>query len=187
MEIIMNNPKLKRHRGLIPFSREHGLILVCAQRMRKAIRGTKKMRTKLVNEIKTDCLVQLSTSLQNEQYCFLPVIARTGLAHRFNYLHGKLCDLIDAFIRLDPEEDPGIGRVSMTSNALEDYVRWEQNYLFPTLEKLLSNEELERLGSSLQTTKQSHQPNRMRPGCYLKLQKLETVQENKMEKALVVK
>lgn len=138
----MKNTGLKRHPGLVPFAQKHGSGLVCAQRLRKSVRGTKRERMELAGQLREVCLEELDCAVEDERRLLLPFIARTGLAHRFHQLHFRLRDLTTLIRRLDPCEDPGLGLTSMFSNALDEYVRWEEHVLFPALEAMLSDEDL---------------------------------------------
>ncbi|MBZ0186320.1 MAG: hypothetical protein K8F91_08745, partial [Candidatus Obscuribacterales bacterium] len=44
-----------------------------------------------------------------------------------------------------PSTDPGIGLVARIADALDDYVRWEENTLFPAIEEKLTDDELKHL------------------------------------------
>ncbi len=137
----MNSSKLKRHPGLRLFARDHGVGLVCAQRLRKTTRATREDRIKLVEQMQSVCADVLTVSLSDEQRVLAPMLARTGYAHRFFRHHQRIRDLIERLNKLEEAEDPGLGLLSMLGNALDDYVRWEQNVLFSAIERMLNDEE----------------------------------------------
>lgn len=137
----MNSSSLRRHPGLRLFARDHGVGLVCAQRLRKTTRATREERIKLVEQMQSVCSDVLTLSLAEEQRVLAPMLARTGYAHRFFRHHQRIRDLIERLNKLEEAEDPGLGLLSMLGNALDDYVRWEENVLFPAIERMLNDEE----------------------------------------------
>lgn len=138
----MKNPLLKRHPGLRLFARDHGVGLICAHRLRKSTRASRNDRLKLVAQMQAVCSELLTLSLLDEQRVLAPLLARTGYAHRFYRHHHRIRDLMECLNKLEPSEDPGLGILSMLGNALDEYVRWEENVLFPAIESQLSDEEL---------------------------------------------
>lgn len=149
----------KRHPGLQPFARDHGIGLVCAQRLHKAIRATGKDRVKLAEQIRSVCFEVIASLLADERRVLSPLVAQTGLEHVFQEQHNKVQELIEELNKLDPSEDPGLGLVSRIADALDDYVRWEENSLFPAIEDKLSDEDLKRLteiAASIEETR--HRP-----------------------------
>lgn len=137
----MNSSTLKRHPGLRLFARDHGVGLICAHRLRKTTRATREERIKLVEQMQSVCSDVLTLSLADEQRVLAPMLARTGYAHRFFRHHQRIRDLIESLNKLEEAEDPGVGLLSMLGNALDDYVRWEENILFPAIERMLNDEE----------------------------------------------
>ncbi len=135
----------KQHPGLQPFARDHGIGLVCAQRLRKAIRATGNDRVKLAEQIRSVCFEVIASSLKDEHRVLSPLVVQTGLGHVFQEHHNKVRDLSKELNNVDPSQDPGLGLVSRIANALDDYVRWEENSLFPAIEDKLSDEDLKRL------------------------------------------
>ncbi len=137
----MNSSSLKRHPGLRLFARDHGVGLICAHRLRKTTRAKREERIKLVEQMQSVCSEVLTLSLAEEQRVLAPLLARTGYAHRFFRHHQRIRDLIERLNKLEEAEDPGLGLLSMLGNALDDYVRWEENVLFPAIERMLNDEE----------------------------------------------
>ncbi|MDZ4833323.1 MAG: hemerythrin domain-containing protein [Candidatus Melainabacteria bacterium] len=133
---------LKRHPGLRPFARDHGVGLLCVQRLRQAARATRRERIKFVEQMQLVFSDILTLFLLDELQVLVPMLARTGYAHRFLKHHQRIRYLIACVNELDESEDPGVGLLSMLGNALDDYVRWEENILFPAIEKMLNDEEL---------------------------------------------
>lgn len=135
----------KRHPGLQPFTRDHGIGLVCAQRLHKAIRATGSGRVKLAEQARSFCFEMIAASLADEQRVLSPLVAQTGLGHIFQEHHNRVRDLIKELDKLDHSKDPGLGLISRIADALDDYVRWEENDLFPAIEDQLTDETLKRL------------------------------------------
>ncbi|SRR5579875_699568 len=135
----------KRHPGLQPFSRDHGIGLVCAQRLRKAVRGTGSDRIILGEQVRSVCFEIIGASLEDERQILTPLIGDTALTQAFYEHHKEIGDLIAELRKVDPTSDPGLGLVSRLADALDRYVRWEENRLFPVIEDKLTAEELKRL------------------------------------------
>jgi iron-sulfur cluster repair protein YtfE (RIC family) len=149
----------KRHPGLQPFSRDHGIGLVCAQRLHKAIRATGDDRIRLAEQVRTVCFEVVASSLDDERRVLSSAVAQTGLGHVFQEHHNRLRDLIKELNKLDPSQDPGLGLVARIADALDDYVRWEENSLFPAIEDKLSDEELQQLAEITASIEQDrHRP-----------------------------
>lgn len=137
----MNSYSLKRHPSLRLFARDHGNALVCAQKMRKAARAPRTERSALLSQMRSR-FDELSSSILEQQRVLAPIVARTGYAHRFHKHHNRTRNLISRIDKLNQSQVPGLGLLSMLGNALDEYVRWEENVLFPHIEKMLNAEEL---------------------------------------------
>lgn len=110
---------------------------------------------KLVAQMQAVCSELLTLFLLDGQRVLAPLLARTGYAHRFYRHHHRIRDLMECLNKLEPSEDPGLGILSMLGNPLDEYVRWEENVLFPAIESQLSDEELTWLAGTTEQIEQT--------------------------------
>lgn len=136
---------LKRHPSLQPLSRDHGIGLVCAQRLHKAVRASENDRLRLSEQIRTVFESLIRSYLEDEQRVLSPVIADNALRQEFQQRHNTVRALTAELDRLEPAQDPGLGLLSRIADALDDYVRWEEHSLFPAIEDALDDEQLKNL------------------------------------------
>lgn len=146
----MNNT-IKRHPSLQPLSRDHGIGLLCAQHGHKAVRASGHHRVRLAEQIRVNCKDVVLSYLEDEQRVLSPSITDIALRAEFQQHHNNVRKLLDELEQLDPVVDPGLGLMASVAAALESYVRWEENSLFPVLEQTLNHEDLIAL-SGLTTT-----------------------------------
>lgn len=137
----MNNT-VKRHPSLQPLSRDHGMGLICAQHGHKAVRASLHDRVRLADQIRVNCKSLILSYLEDERRVLASAITDTALKTEFQIHHNNVRKLLDELEQLDPTVDPGLGLMASVAAALETYVRWEENYLFPALEQTLNHEGL---------------------------------------------
>lgn len=135
----------KRHPGLQPFARDHGLGLVCVQNAQKAVRASKNERVKLAEQIRETNRDAILSYLDDERRVLSPVIPTWELRVQFLEYHKKVAKLITELADLDPTADPGLGLMARVANAMDTYVRWEESILFPAIEHQLTPAELTEL------------------------------------------
>lgn len=147
----MEKPTLKRHPSLQPLSRDHGIGLVCAQRLHKAVRASENDRLRLSEQIRSVFDDLISSYLTDEHKALYPVIFNNSLREEFEQRHNNVRSLTARLRQLDPAMDPGLGLLSRIADALDEYVRWEEHSLFPAIEDSLDDEQLKQL-SEVTTT-----------------------------------
>ncbi|MBS1992679.1 MAG: hemerythrin domain-containing protein [Cyanobacteria bacterium SZAS LIN-3] len=153
----------KRHPALQPFARDHGIGLVCAQGLHKAVRETGDDRVRLADQIRSVCFDVISTSLEDENRVLSRAVVNTGLGHIFQQHHDRVRELIKQLNKADPLVDPGLGLIARIADALDDYVRWEENSLFPAIENKLTDGELKQLAEiSSSIEEHRHRPTQQR-------------------------
>jgi iron-sulfur cluster repair protein YtfE (RIC family) len=133
----MNIATKKRHQSLQPLSRDHGVGLLCAQHGQKAIRASLHDRLELTEQIRVLSQVAVLSYLQDEQRVLSSLIEDDVLRTEFQQHHNNIRELIYRLDLVEPSVDPGIGLLASIAAALESYVRWEENALFPMLEQTL--------------------------------------------------
>jgi hypothetical protein len=138
----LNMKQSKLASALQPFARDHGIGLLCAQRLRQATRGTKEERMSVAEDADAFALKEIICALEDEKRVLSPVVARIGLGQAFHYHHSNIGALAKKLHGLDRFVDPGLGLVSRIADALDEYVRWEEGVLFPEIESLLNEQDL---------------------------------------------
>jgi hemerythrin-like domain-containing protein len=141
----MKTSLLKRHPSLQPLSRDHGIGLVCAQRLHKAVRASGNDRLRLSEQIRSVFANLISSYLEDEQRVLSSVIPNDALRGEFGQRHNNVRNLMAELAQVDPDQDPGLGLLSRIADALDDYVRWEEHSLFPAIEETLDDEQLKNL------------------------------------------
>ena len=135
----------KRHFSLQPLSRDHGIGLLCAQYGHKAVRASKHDRVRLADQIRSTSRDVILSYLEDEHRVLSPVIIDPALRTEFEQYHKNVRNLLDELEQLEPAFDPGLGLMARVAAALETYVRWEENSLFPALEQTLNHDDLGKL------------------------------------------
>jgi hypothetical protein len=152
----MQNPAMKRHPSLKPLSRDHGIGLLCVQHGHKAVRGSANDRVRLAEQIRAVSQDVILAYLEDEQRILSPVIADGALRDEFQQHHNKVRRLINELDQTDPAVDPGLGLMARVADALDAYVRWEENFLYPAIEEALDDDQLDQLSeltSSLESSR----------------------------------
>jgi hemerythrin-like domain-containing protein len=98
--------------------------------------------------MKSVCNHIILTYLDDEQAILLPIISNPILRQKFRDHHAHIRQLARALNKIEPHEDPGLGFFALIGDAIDDYVRWEERVLFPTIESDLSEEQLRSLERS---------------------------------------
>lgn len=144
----MKESLLKRHPSLQPLSRDHGIGLVFAQRLHKAVRATENDRLRLSDQIRSVFANLIGSYLEDEQRILSPFIPTDVLRDEFTLRHNNVRNLTAELNQLEPAQDPGLGLLSRIADALDDYVRWEEHSLFRTLEETLDEDQLRQLSEA---------------------------------------
>ncbi|MBX9668364.1 MAG: hypothetical protein K2X93_12130 [Candidatus Obscuribacterales bacterium] len=140
------NTSTKNLPALKPLARDHGIVLVCAQHGRKAVRASKDDRLRLAVQMRTICHEQIYPNLEDEQWILSPFIGDAQLREEFHQRHRTIRSLTKELFKVDLYSDPGLGLVARVANVLDDYVRWEENTLFPRIGEGIENDGVEHLG-----------------------------------------
>lgn len=144
----MKSLLVKRHASLKPLSRDHGVGLVCAQRLHKAVRASESDRLRLAEQMRTLFGDLIGSYLEDEQRVLSSVIPDDDLRIELQCRHNNVRNLLVELNQLESEQDPGLGLLSRIADVLDDYVRWEEHTLFPSIEEQLGQEQLERLAQT---------------------------------------
>lgn len=142
---------LLRHPSLQPLSRDHGVGLICAQRLRKAVRASESDRLRLSEQIRAVFENLINSYLEDEQRVLSPVIPNNAIREEFQRRHSNVRRLTAKQDLLQPSEDPGLGLLSRIADALDEYVRWEEHSLFPAIQETLDDEQLSKLSEATAT------------------------------------
>ena len=142
----MKTNSTKRLDCMKPLARDHGTVLVCAHYGRQAIRSSVLERINLANLILSLCLEEIVPNLEDEQWILSSLIGDSSLRHEFHERHRNIRRLTKQLNKLVIlAQDPGLYLMASISNQLEDYVRWEENTLYPRIENGMEKDDLELL------------------------------------------
>lgn len=155
---IGENEILRRHPGLEPLARDHGVDLVCALGLQKAIEASPADCMQMTKQIRSICKDMVLPYLQDEHKLLSAVVPAT-LIDEFCNRHNNVLKALDVLMQTDLSFSPRLDLLSETASALNDYVHWEERTLFPAIENLLAQEEL----AELQKQTQSMEDFRSRP------------------------
>ncbi|MBI5174009.1 MAG: hypothetical protein HY986_14095 [Candidatus Melainabacteria bacterium] len=125
------NLALSSYPGLKPLARDHGVALVCAHYGRKAVRAALEERESLALKMRTMCREYITPSLEDEQWILSPLIGELSLRVEFQRRLRGIRLLAEQLEAVDC--DPGLSLLSMLTNALDDYVRWQYRVLMPRI------------------------------------------------------
>jgi hypothetical protein len=140
----MSIQKLEREVAFQPLSRDHGVLLVLVQRLRKAAVSTEHDRAYLVRELRSHHATLVEQYLADEQ-------AALGKANIGDLLAAEIADEHAQINR-------GIKRLTASSigslqakdfdalaKAIEKHVRWDEREVMPYLQRTMSAGEREAL------------------------------------------
>jgi hypothetical protein len=144
----MKSLVIKRHPSLVPLSRDNGVGLLCAQRLRKAVRASANDRLQLAEQMRVVFTDLIGTFLNDEHRVLSPVIANNELRDRLEQHHDSVRSLLAELEQLESAQDPGLGLLSRIADVLDNYVRWEENTLFPCIQEQLDGSQLEKLSET---------------------------------------
>ncbi|MBZ0187377.1 MAG: hypothetical protein K8F91_14115 [Candidatus Obscuribacterales bacterium] len=150
----MKDKSIQRLESMTPLSRDHGTALVCAHHGRKAVRASEHDRLRLAEQMRSIYRDEIDPNLEDEQWILSPLIGDAGLREEFHQRHRTIRELSTRLSCVEMSEDPGLGLIARLANVLDDYVRWEENTLYPRIVDGIEKDKLEhlsRLTSKLET------------------------------------
>jgi iron-sulfur cluster repair protein YtfE (RIC family) len=131
--------------GLQPISRDHGVALVCAHYGRLAVRANDEDRRALGEQINDYCKSEITPNLVDEQWILSPLIGDADLRREFHQRHKAIKDLSAQLSKIDLSKSAELGLLSRVASTLDDYVRWEENTLFPRIAEGIAKEDAQHL------------------------------------------
>ena len=139
----MSDNELHRDPVFEPLSRDHGVLLVLAQRLRKAAAGSTKDRTCLAGEF-TEKLANIAEQyLNDETEALLSVDIDVPIRDEIVSEHAKL---IEAMNRLGGGQSSlSPARFNALADLIEGHVRWDERRLLPFLERQLKDSDRAKL------------------------------------------
>ena len=141
----MNN-NFDREPAFQPISRDHGVLLVLVQRLRKAAQATVQDRVALATEIQTRHADLLEQYLADEQIALSKMNPSYLLTNEIAEQHGKINEATKqltsrAVESIRPEDFKAL------ANVIEDHVRWDEREVLPYLQKIMSTSQREELSA----------------------------------------
>lgn len=132
---------IERHEALAPFSRDHYIGLVQAQRLKKAADAGDVARRKAVAEFMDAWDAQIDAHFADEER-LLANLAEKGDGQRLLAEHRQLRELVAQARELRHQADPAADMVRQIGEKLEQHIRWEERELFVRLQDQLSQSQL---------------------------------------------
>ncbi|MCK6485190.1 MAG: hemerythrin domain-containing protein [Phycisphaerae bacterium] len=144
----MINPPLQRHPSLQPFSRDHYVGLVQAQRLIKANASSpaKQRRDALAGFLRA-WNEEIRVHFDDEERLLLPITADASQRRQLTDEHAELRSLAAEAERLAGAVDVDASWLNRVGALLERHIRWEERELFPAIERTAGAEDIRRLES----------------------------------------
>jgi len=139
---------MKRHEQLQPLSRQHHNGLLAALLLKKGITkaaDANVMTAFIIDFWKND----LKEHFENEEQVLIPALNNTAFDKNLNdqllQEHAQLRSYIDAL----KNNADNILTIQSFATLLEKHIRFEERIYFPEAEKMLSEEQLQKIGEQL--------------------------------------
>ena len=147
---------MKRHKSLFPLSHEHQHGLALALKLKypkKPLSSSNKEEISLLKQELSDKYENvLRIHFSKEEQYLVPGFKENKLMKQMLMEHKKLEGLYDKIINdtegWTPEQQRD--KMNLFGELLDLHIRFEERELFPMIEKLLSEEQLEELGRKLE-------------------------------------
>jgi hemerythrin-like domain-containing protein len=140
------NPPLQRHVSLQPFSRDHYVGLVRAQRLIRSAQSGAEQRRTAVRDFLAAWEQEIRAHFADEEELLLPVVDEPD-GQRLRREHERLRALAaQAAGHAAAAAEPAVEFVRELGQTLNDHIRWEERELFPRVEHRLSAEQLAQIG-----------------------------------------
>ena len=146
---------MKRNKNLQPLSRDHFQALTLAQKIEQSLKGdTPPPLTNIINYVNAFWQNYLIPHFEVEEEFLLPSLAsKVGegneLIERTLGDHQKLKG-IQRSLETSVSREEGVRILKEFASELHDHVRFEERELFPAIEKQLTQDELDALGSDIE-------------------------------------
>ncbi len=132
----------KRHDAFLLFSRDHHTGLVLAMKLLSAFKNPKK-RHEILKEFLHAWHAELQSHFSEEERLLFRYMKASDIK-RMKTDHEAIRTFANK--ETDRHEDlPNKERFTEIGQTLKDHIRWEERYLFPTLENSMTTEQLKTL------------------------------------------
>ena len=151
----MNPKPIKRSKSLVPLSKDHheGLLIVWKIRQGQKNHVTEKRIADFVSHAFTKHLQP--HFLEEEELLFSKLPAGDELLLKAKEQHASIRKMI---AELRPDQASTSTELTAIGDLLEEHIRFEERKLFPYLEKQLTPEDLQEIGSQLESLHQKQEP-----------------------------
>jgi hemerythrin-like domain-containing protein len=139
---------MKRHEQLQPLSRQHHNGLLAALLLKKGIAksaAANVMAAFIVDFWNKD----LHEHFESEEEVLIPALINTSLDKNLTEQLLKEHALIRSYIDLLKDNPDDLSTIKAFTELLEKHIRFEEKIYFPEAEKLLSEEQLQKIGEQL--------------------------------------
>lgn len=143
---------MARHEALIPLTHDHHHFLAHARRLEAAVSEDDAARRRAADDFVSFYLGRCLRNMREEQELFFPAAFREGQVHdlvlRAVEEHLQIHDRVKRLQReLSTGQIPS-ETLGELAKMLSSHVRFEEDQLFPAIERTVPDEELHRLGTA---------------------------------------
>ncbi|GEM_PF-3525574 len=137
----MSDNVFEREPAMRPLSRDHGVLLVLTQRLRKAAAGTEQDRLRLAGEIRDRFAGLVAEYLADETDAFSSVKFSRFVYNEIVSDHAKIARAVKRLAGPSTTK-PTPGRFNALADLIEQHVRWDERMVLPYLQQELSGNDL---------------------------------------------
>lgn len=142
---MSNKKPIKRNENLVVFSHEHHHGLVFCTRLKKAGKTDEKTICSFVKDFWEN---DLSDHFEREERILLPLLWDNEITKQFLAEHDQIKTRIQRI--LNNKNKTLVDDAITLSKLINDHIRFEERTMFPWLEKVLTPEELRKVGEELE-------------------------------------
>lgn len=152
----MSNSNFQREPALHPISRDHGVLLVLAQRLYKAADATAQDRIALATEIATRHAALVEQYLADEQTALSKLNPSYLLSNEIIEQHRKINEAIKQ-LSTTPAQTLQANDFDTVAKIIEEHVRWDEREVLPYLQRIMNDSQREELALQTSQIESNHQ------------------------------
>jgi iron-sulfur cluster repair protein YtfE (RIC family) len=111
-------------------------------RMANAVQTSINIRVRLSQRISTICRDVIASYLEDERQAVSAVFASEDIKDEFGQRHEQARKLLDELDELNPTQNNGLAILAQLVNDLNEYVHWEDEILYPSIQSMVQDAEV---------------------------------------------
>lgn len=151
----MLDKTFERNCALMPLSRDHGVLLVLVQRLRKAAAGTNEDRIAIAGEIRNKFVTLVSRYLADETESLSEIEFSELVRHEINIEHATIVRELKKLGRLAKDQLTNERLVEL-ADLIENHVRWDERIVLPYLQREVANSDWAKLAAKTSVFERKH-------------------------------